>query len=227
VLLFGGDRWGLSCLFSERYDVVAREVRGYCLDVGCGPHNRFVNRYLNGCGRGVDVFLYDGLTTDHLLRDATRFPFADASFETATFNANFNHIPPALRDPEIAEAYRVLKPGGNVVVTMGNPAAEIVVHQLLWLYDRVLGTRFDLDNIRGRQPGETHYVGDREIIACLRQQRFTGLKKKYFWTQWGLNHLFVAWKRADASGRDPDGDDAASVDPPIRDDEAARKEPRR
>lgn len=194
VLLLGGDRWGLSALFTERYDFVAREVRGYCLDVGCGPHNRFVNHVLNGAGRGVDVYRYDGLTDADLLVDPSRFPFDDASFETVTFNANFNHIPPRLRDQEFAEAYRCLKPGGNVVVTMGNPIAEILVHQLLRLSDRWCGTALDLDNQRGMEPGETHYVLDRDIVSCLRRQKFTGLTKRRLWTQWGLNHLFVGWK---------------------------------
>src|SRR3989344_2419293 len=37
--LFEKDRWTLSSLATERFDYVAREVRGKCLDIGCGKHN--------------------------------------------------------------------------------------------------------------------------------------------------------------------------------------------
>src|SRR5438309_4593223 len=56
LTLFHSDRCGLSCLSSERFDYVAGEVRGYCLDVGCGRYNRFILEYLRGNGKGIDVF---------------------------------------------------------------------------------------------------------------------------------------------------------------------------
>ena len=69
--MFGGDRFGLSCLASERFDYVTAEVMGYCLDVGCGRHNRFINEYPGGNGKGVDVFPYEGLTDEHVVEDLT------------------------------------------------------------------------------------------------------------------------------------------------------------
>jgi hypothetical protein len=36
ISLFESDCWGLSSLLSERFDYVADEVIGYCLDIGCG-----------------------------------------------------------------------------------------------------------------------------------------------------------------------------------------------
>lgn len=129
--LFENDRWGLSSLQSERFDYVAREVQGCCLDVGCGRYNRFICHYLNGDGNGIDVFPYEGLTETNLVKDITHFPFEDASFASVTFIANINHIPSSKRDIELKEAYRCLKPGGNVIVTMGNPIAEILVHKVM------------------------------------------------------------------------------------------------
>jgi len=193
-VMFGGDRWGLSALFTERYEFAAAEVQGHCLDVGCGPHDRFVRQFLGGRGAGIDVFPYAGLTAGQLMRDPRHFPFADGTFDTVTFNACFNHIPKSLRDVEVAEAARCLRPGGNIVITMGNPAAELAVHGVLWLYDRVLGTKYDLDHQRGMHAEESYYVRDSEIAGCLTRNQFVGLRKKHFWTQWGLNHLFVAWK---------------------------------
>ena len=193
-VMYGRDRWGLSALSSERFDFVAEEVRGYCLDVGCGPHNRLITEYLCGNGRGIDVYPYPGLTAEQLVEDITHFPFDDNSFETVTFVANFNHIPRPLRDIELAEAYRCLQPGGTVIVTMGNPLAEILVHQVLHFYDHWLGTRFDLDAQRGMHPEETYYVADAEIVARLARQGFQAITKKHLWTQWWLNHLWQGWK---------------------------------
>lgn len=193
--LFEDDRWRLSALRSERFDFVAGAVTGYCLDVGCGKHNWFVTHYLGGQGRGVDVYPYEGLTSEHIVEDLTQFPFADATFASVTFIANINHIPRSQRDQELAEAYRCLKPGGNIIVTMGHPLAEILVHKVVWLYDKVLGTAYDMDTERGMHEEEAYYLDDREIIARLTRAGFCDIRKKYFWTQWGLNHMFIGWKR--------------------------------
>jgi SAM-dependent methyltransferase len=193
---YGGiDRWGLSSLATERFDYVAREVRGHCLDVGCGRYNRFVNDFLDGNGKGIDVYPHEGLTEDNILDDPTRFPFPDESFDSVTFIATLNHVPSSLRDAELAEAYRCLKPGGNIAVTMGNPIAEVLVHKIIALHDRVRGTRFDIDAERGMHEDEALYLRDSEIRERLRRAGFEEIAKRYFWTQWGLNHLFVAWKR--------------------------------
>lgn len=194
LTLFERDRWSLSSLATERFDYVAREVRGYCLDVGCGRHNRFVREFLEGDGKGIDVFPYEGLSEENLVTDLTRFPFPDASFDSLTFIANLNHVPKSQRDVELAEAYRCLKGGGNIIVTMGNPLAEILVHKLVAFYDRVLGTRFDVDSERGMHEEEEYYLTDAEIRARLTRAGFRNMAKKFFWTQWGLNHLFVGWK---------------------------------
>jgi ubiquinone/menaquinone biosynthesis C-methylase UbiE len=194
VLLFHEDRLGLSSLASERFDYVAGEVIGPCLDIGCGRGNRFVREYLQGNGRGIDIYPYEGLTAENIVEDLTHFPFEGLAFDSVTFIANLNHAPAEQRDPELREAYRVLRPGGNVIVTMGNPVAEVLVHKLVWIYDKLLKTNYDMDSERGMQAGEEYFLLDREILQRLRRAGFTRIRKKYFWTQWGLNHLFVGWK---------------------------------
>lgn len=195
VALFEDDRWGLSSLASERYEYVSREVSGPCLDVGCGRRNRFVAEFLEGNGRGIDVFPYEGLTRDQIVEDPSRFPFDDASFDAVTFIANLNHVPPRLRDVELAEANRCLRPGGTIVVTMGNPVAEVLAHGAVALYDRLFGTRHDIDAERGMGEGESYFLRDREIRERLRRAGFVDLRKRYFASQWGLNHLLAARKR--------------------------------
>ena len=194
ITLFDGDRWGLTSLASERFDYVAREVVGQCLDVGCGKNNRFVQEFVNGQGNGIDVFPYEGLAAEHLVKDMTRFPFNDCTFDTVTFIANLNHVPKSKRDIELAEAYRCLRSGGNLIVTMGNPVAELLVHQVVYYHDKLFGTHFDMDTERGMGDEEEYYLTDTEIVQRIEQAGFKNIRKKYFVTQWGLNHLFVAWK---------------------------------
>ena len=108
LCLFHEDRWGLSALSTERFDYVAREVVGYCLDIGCGRYNRFVTQFLGGFGRGIDVFRYEGLSEENIVKDPTHFPFEENTFDSVTFIACINHIPEPSRDAELSEAYRVL-----------------------------------------------------------------------------------------------------------------------
>ena len=192
--LFHNDRWGLSSLASERFDYVAAEVTGNCLDVGCAYGNRFVKEYLNGNGTGIDLFLYEGLTEENIVPDLTHLPFAEKTFDSVTFIASINHAPESQRDAELAEAWRVLKPSGNIILTMGLPIVELIVHRVVWFYDRFLDTRVDMDSERGMEAGETYFLTESEIRERLKRAGFRKLTRKSFVTQWGLNRLYVAWK---------------------------------
>lgn len=193
--LFFEDKYGFSALATERFDYVAREVKGYCLDVGCGRNNVFVKNFLKGKGVGIDVFPYEGLTPDQIVPDLSHFPFEDATFDSVTFIANLNHVPEPMRDVELAEAYRCLKPGGNIIVTMGNPLAELAVHKVVWAYDRFLGANIDVDTERGMHEDEDYYLTDIEIVERLARAGFSAINKKSFVSQWNLNHLLVGWKK--------------------------------
>jgi ubiquinone/menaquinone biosynthesis C-methylase UbiE len=192
--LFHDDRWGLSSLASERFDYVAAEVQGYCLDIGCGYGNRFIRDYLKGNGIGIDVFPYEGLAKENIVKDLTHLPFPDASFDSVTFIANLNHASRSQRDAELAESFRVLRNGGNILLTMGLPVIEVIVHKVVWAYDRFLGTRVDMDSERGMQEGEDYYLTDAEIRERLGRAGFGRIERKPFRTQWGMNRLYIGWK---------------------------------
>ena len=194
LTMFEKDKLGLSSLASERFFYVANEARGYCLDVGCGKHNRFIEEFLFGNGKGIDVYKYEGLKDEHIVDDISHFPFTEGSFDSIVLIANINHIPEPMRDIELSEAYRCLKPGGNIIVTMGNPIAEILVHKVVWFYDKYFGTNVDMDNERGMDEEEDYYLLDSEIVSRLKRAGFGEVRKKYFFTQWYLNHLLVAEK---------------------------------
>jgi len=192
--LFHEDRFGLSSLASERFDYAAAEVTGYCLDIGCAYGNRFVKEYLNGKGTGIDLFPYEGLTEENIVPDFTHLPFADKVFDSVTFIASINHAPKSKRDAELAEAWRVLKPGGNIILTMGLPIVELIVHRVVWFYDCFLGTRVDMDSERGMEEGETYFLSEDEIRERLARAGFKHVIRKPFVTQWGMNRLYVGWK---------------------------------
>ncbi|MEJ5340403.1 MAG: methyltransferase domain-containing protein [Thermogutta sp.] len=194
VTLFHKDAIGLSSLATERFDYVSRYVQGFCLDIGCGPGNRFIKEFCQNHGVGVDVYPYEGLEPENIVQDPTHLPFPDETFDTVTFIANLNHVPEPMRLPELAEAFRVLRPKGNIIVTMGSPIAEILVHQLVALYDKVLGTRVDIDSERGMVEGETYYLTPQQICTYLTQAGFVDIQRRRFWTQWGLNSLYTAIK---------------------------------
>ncbi len=188
------DKWGLTSLRSERFDYVAGQVDGYCLDVGCGEADVFVKKFLNGDGKGIDVYRYPGLAPENIVEDMSDLPFPDEAFECATFIANINHIPEPLRDVELSEAHRCLKPSGKVIVTMGNPVAEVLVHKLGDLEFKLFG-RLNEDTERHMGENEDYYLLDSDIVDRLSRAGFGEITRKYFSTQWGLNHLFVGIKR--------------------------------
>lgn len=182
------DKFGVSSLQTERFDYVAKEVRGYCLDIGCGPDNRFVTRYLKGNGIGIDVIRQQGLSDENVVQDMTHLPFSDSVFDSVTFIANFNHIPRPIRVAELAEARRCLKHGGNVIVTAVTPLAWIIVHKVGFLFEGVLGRP------RSSEQDDELFATDHDVVSVLEQVGFCDITKHYFVTQWGLNHLFVGWK---------------------------------
>jgi ubiquinone/menaquinone biosynthesis C-methylase UbiE len=193
-ILIDTDRFGLTSLRTERFNYVSMRVKGKCLDIGCGRDNAFVTKHLKGNGVGIDVFPYSGLTASNIVKDMTHLPFKDQSFSTVTFIACLNHIPKDKRLAEFRETIRCLKPGGRVIVTMGNPIAETLVHKLVIFYDAVLGTHIDVDSERGMADGETYYLVDQEIRELFARAGLVNTQKEYFSTQWWLNHLFMAMK---------------------------------
>ena len=83
---------------------------------------------------------------------------------------------------------------GRILVTMGNPIAELAVHKVVWTWDKLFGTNVDMDTERGMEEGEEYYLTDEEITSRLARAGFTGVRKKYFTTQWFLNAVFIAMK---------------------------------
>jgi ubiquinone/menaquinone biosynthesis C-methylase UbiE len=73
------------------------------------------------------------------------FPFPNESFDSITIIENINHVPEVDRITELREAWRCLKPGAGIIVTMGNPLAEILVHRVVYFYDKYFKTSMDME----------------------------------------------------------------------------------
>jgi SAM-dependent methyltransferase len=172
------ERIGLTSLTMERIKAVLPELRGYVLDIGCGK-NRLLQVYNNN-GIGVDVYDYGGGAL--IVKDCSRLPFRNESFDTVTFLACLNHIPN--REKVLEEAYRVLKRNGRIIATMINPILGYIGHKFFWWYDD--------DHQRILQKGELYGLWNREVIRLLLSSGFKKIRLKKF--TYRLNNCFIGYK---------------------------------
>ena len=75
-----------------------------------------------------------------------------------------------------------------------HPLAEIAVHKVVEFYDRYFATHVDMDTERGMGDEEAYYLLDSEIVSRMQTAGFVDLFKRYIWTQYCLNHLWVGRK---------------------------------
>jgi SAM-dependent methyltransferase len=96
---------------------VAGQVRGRMLDVGCGrkPYAELfhVSEHL---GLELDTPQARARAQADVFYDGQRFPFPEARFETVFASQVFEHV--FEPDAFLAEAHRVLVPGGQLLLTM-------------------------------------------------------------------------------------------------------------
>lgn len=167
---------GLTPLDLERLRMVLPWVRGRLLDIGCGD-NLLVEAY--GSGVGVDVV--DWGHVDVVLAADGVLPFADDSFDTVTIVAALNHVAP--RGRLLAECRRVLRPEGQVIVTMLTPWVSRITH---WVRRRV-----DPDQThRHHVSGEVWGLTPRQMQSLLAKAGFELFHTRRF--VWNLNRLYRA-----------------------------------
>jgi SAM-dependent methyltransferase len=191
LFLHEEGRFGLMSLREERMQMVARFCTGRVLDVGCGPHNLFIKNYIGlEHGTGVDIFPYEGV--EQVVDDMAALPFAGESFDTVTLIAVGGHIPKSKREAEFREFARVLKPGGKLIMTEGEPITQYILHKWVALYF-LLQNKRDLDSERGMEEDEEYCMPTAEIMRYLNTPPLKFVLRKRF--MWGLNNVYVALKQ--------------------------------
>ena len=135
------------------------------LEIGCGEGNNLVRLVRRGRWTGVDLHLPKVRFAAHHVpaarfatADATALPFRAASFRTVFVRDLLHHMPdPA---PVLAEAMRVLAPGGRFLLLEPNAGNPIVLFQTYLVPAEALG----------RRSGPTH------IERLLRGLPLTGME---------------------------------------------------
>jgi len=156
---------GLTTLEEERVKAILPYTSGRLLDIGCG-NNLLTKEYdpEGKSGVGVDVYDYGG---------------------GAMIVDNSSAIP--YRLDTLKEAYRLIKNGGKVIITMINPLIGFLIHKVWELRKQ------GLDYQRGMQEDELYGLWSAQVIELSKAAGFHLLKHTRF--DYGFNHLYVFRKQ--------------------------------
>ena len=166
-------------LLNLRIKIVMPHIKGELLDIGCGT-NKLVKKY--GSGTGVDVFQFGD--ADLIVKDTSQLPFKNESFDTITIIATLNHIPN--RNAVLKETHRMLKPTGQLIITMIPPGISKIWHFIRSPWDRD-------QHERGMKDGEVYGITNKQITKILGQTGFNITQKQNF--MFGINKLFISKKK--------------------------------
>ena len=137
-------------------------LSGLGLDVGCGDGmitSGVSTRYhINMIG--LDIAVRPSLTGEFVKADAASFSFKPEVFALLTSLSSIEHIPERLRTRLYHEFYRVLEPGGYLVVQLPNRFFPIEQHS--WL------------PFIGYLPGKFHGLLFYDYVAVLSHRKLIG-----------------------------------------------------
>lgn len=166
--------------FAETEDALlawaAQALASPCLEVGCGEGNNLLRFAPQLRCTGVDLFAAKLRFAAGQVRgvrfagaDAAALPFADASFGSVFIRDLLHHVP----DPAavIAEAARVLRPGGRLCVLEPNGANPLVMLQT-WVVPAERGARESrreaLEQLLRAAPFDSLEISAREPLPLRR-----------------------------------------------------------
>jgi SAM-dependent methyltransferase len=156
-------------------------VKGNTLDIGCG-HKPYEKTFFAGASNYVGMDYLTDRSQPDIVGSATEIPLPDSSFDTVVCTEVLEHVP----DPAKAfsQVYRVLKPGGNLILStpMYWPRHEVPYDYYRYPYDGLLHlvneSGFELIELynRGRSYAfigqviqQTHPIAARSINWIINQ----------------------------------------------------------
>jgi len=173
------------------------------MDFGCGHQALFLQSVKDHIklGIGLDYDAAPARPAPNLeiqqFHFKDRFAFPDRHFDQVTILAVLEHIPPDQVGILFREFHRILKPGGQVLLTTPTPASKPLLEFLA----------FKLKIISGPEIADhKHYYSRADIHALAAAQGFACTAYETF--QLGLNSFAALTRRASPGGG---SDDAALV----------------
>lgn len=162
--------------FSNRLHEFERFKGRMVLDVGCG-NGYVLSRYaaMGAEVYGIDItkkaieltrerFRLDNLKGEFRVAEAEHLPFADATFDCVNSMGVLHHVPDTER--AVAEIYRVLKPGGRLIVMVYH--RNSVLYRFRFAIESVL-TRKAVQQLVNEVDGIGNHKGDVYSRAELRE----------------------------------------------------------
>lgn len=176
------DRFVAWCRFRAALPYVRPQTQ--VCDIGCGLDARFLHHARSKVTFGVGIDDQVRPCSDRTLvrgNISQGLPFRTGSFDHATLLAVLEHLPEP--KPVLAEIYRVLKPGGSVIMTW--PAG--VIDPLLHVLHRVglVSHEMESEEHQARMPLTS-------LVSALGAIGFVDFKHRTF--ELGLNNLLVCYK---------------------------------
>jgi ubiquinone/menaquinone biosynthesis C-methylase UbiE len=132
------------------------------LDVGCGtggvtiPAKKRIGQ--NGPVSGIDPSPEmiavarkkaerSGLDIDFRIGVIESLPYADGSFDVVTSSLMMHHLPYDVQQKGLAEIYRVLKPGGRMLIADAMKPTNFFMKRLFNMLARHHGLKFDVEDL--------------------------------------------------------------------------------
>lgn len=174
---------------------VRRHIRqgASVLDFGCGHQALFLrsvaDRLKLGLGIDYDADPNPAKPAPNLeirrFRFSDRFDLPSGSFDQITILAVLEHIPLELVDPLIAEFHRLLRPGGELLLTTPTPRSKPLLEFLAFRL-KIISAPEIADHKHYYSAADVHALATRHRFECKLYQAF----------QFGLNSFALLSKSA-------------------------------
>ena len=189
-------------LVRDIQDAVQHYTRGDFLDLGCGnkPYESLYTP-LSESQVGCDVIQSDRNRVD-VICPADKLAFPDNSFDTVLCTQVLEHV--YEHDEMIKEIWRVLKPGGHIILTV--PFAwelheepydffRYTKHALKILFEKH-GLEIDYIRPNGGKWAAVYQLRNNMLFSSFAKKTFASRLKKFFYVKMkmiSLRNLFAIW----------------------------------